>query len=751
MTEAFISDPRYEFSVPSQAYLKKTSFHFVWLVRSLILCLALAAISSLHPIGTSLTSLSLALWIGTLAGSIQAFRNITVRRSLFYLAILYGLFELVFFVAGYLVPEERKALSLFVAYGLHFEAVFWILALAFFFGMLFWRSFHFVTLECLVIAIGAVYFLSGHRDFNFSEAPRVISDLAWRFGLDNFSMLILSGTALTFVIGFYLFSTTVPSRPRIDREGIRIFHYPNRAPRYVLGTLVVVALLALLAIVSRQVYHSYYDAVLSQTANGVAQFQNSDEAIGKSPLGFHSALGSNNQPSALVRLDGDYRENPTSPMLYLREGALSQLEGNELVAAGKAYDDDITYTSPTERFQGEEDISLLERVPVTHSVYLLSSHDTAFAIDYPLSIVQLQNPAPDRFSAAYKAYSIAPAFSLDSLRLRTPGDPRWSPEKRKHYLAVHPDERYGNLAQEIARGIVDPAEQAFALTEWLSANAIYTLTPNHEVDPGGDPVAPFLFGDMRGYCVHFAHATVYMLRALGIPSRIGTGYLTDLSDSKDGHILLRMSDRHAWAEAYFEGKGWVPFDTQPEQVENHADSDMDFSLLEELMGLVGPDKELFPEDLLGDEVMVSESSSARLPIGSTLVVMLLAMLSLLTLTKLYLRFSWILPASPEKRIERLYRSLLSSLGDLGFLRNYSETPREFFLRVQKQLHLESLSLHAPMTTSKYAQAFSTSLSDQALVAYRSDTENLKSVEWWKRALGFLNPLTAFRFITGNLK
>ena len=139
-----------------------------------------------------------------------------------------------------------------------------------------------------------------------------------------------------------------------------------------------------------------------------------------------------------------------------------------------------------------------------------------------------------------------------------------------------------------------------------------------------------------------------MLRSLGIPARIATGYLTDLSQAKDGHILLRMSDRHAWAEAYITQKGWVPFDTQPEQVESHADTQVDLKLLEELMGLVGPGEELFDEDLLDGETGVIEPNSYPLPAKRYIYITVLGTFLFLLILKLYLRFSCYLPGNQKK-------------------------------------------------------------------------------------------------------
>ncbi len=79
--------------------------------------------------------------------------------------------------------------------------------------------------------------------------------------------------------------------------------------------------------------------------------------------------------------------------------------------------------------------------------------------------------------------------------------------------------------------------------------------------PGADPVENALFTTKQGYCDVFASAMVLGARTLGIPARYATGYLGDERDrSSDGTLVLLDSDRHAWAELYFAGRGWVPYD-----------------------------------------------------------------------------------------------------------------------------------------------------------------------------------------------
>jgi hypothetical protein len=54
-----------------------------------------------------------------------------------------------------------------------------------------------------------------------------------------------------------------------------------------------------------------------------------------------------------------------------------------------------------------------------------------------------------------------------------------------------------------------------------------------------------------------------MLRSIGIPSRLATGFQSGTFNPITGWYLVRGSDAHAWVEAYFAGHGWVTFDPTP--------------------------------------------------------------------------------------------------------------------------------------------------------------------------------------------
>lgn len=94
----------------------------------------------------------------------------------------------------------------------------------------------------------------------------------------------------------------------------------------------------------------------------------------------------------------------------------------------------------------------------------------------------------------------------------------------------------------------------------------YTLTPDlTRVDPSLDGVENFLFNTKEGYCVQFASAIALLLREYGIPTRYVEGYIaTDLEPVENGYEgYVRDHHAHAWVEVYYDGIGWIPYETTP--------------------------------------------------------------------------------------------------------------------------------------------------------------------------------------------
>jgi len=85
----------------------------------------------------------------------------------------------------------------------------------------------------------------------------------------------------------------------------------------------------------------------------------------------------------------------------------------------------------------------------------------------------------------------------------------------------------------------------------------YTLEPGvfgrHSADE-------FWFDRREGFCEHIASAFVVLMRELGIPARIVTGYHGGELNPIDGFWTVRQSDAHAWAEVWLDAQGWTRID-----------------------------------------------------------------------------------------------------------------------------------------------------------------------------------------------
>ena len=118
------------------------------------------------------------------------------------------------------------------------------------------------------------------------------------------------------------------------------------------------------------------------------------------------------------------------------------------------------------------------------------------------------------------------------------------------------------LASEIRR---DP-RHAGASTARLVQAALERLRTGgyrYTLEPGvyGQHTADeFWFDRREGFCEHIASSFVILMRAMGIPARIVTGYQGGEQNSVDGFWVVRQSDAHAWAEVWQAGRGWLRVD-----------------------------------------------------------------------------------------------------------------------------------------------------------------------------------------------
>ena len=133
---------------------------------------------------------------------------------------------------------------------------------------------------------------------------------------------------------------------------------------------------------------------------------------------------------------------------------------------------------------------------------------------------------------------------------------------RKRFLQL-PDmsARIAALAREVTGSVRTPYGMARAVEQHLRQSYQYSLDVGTAVS--ANPIEDFLFTRKTGYCEHYATAMVVMLRTLGIPARLVTGFLPGVWNDFGNYYSVRQQDAHAWVEVYFPGSGWVTFDPTP--------------------------------------------------------------------------------------------------------------------------------------------------------------------------------------------
>ncbi|MFM2111405.1 MAG: hypothetical protein RLZZ271_65 [Pseudomonadota bacterium] len=86
---------------------------------------------------------------------------------------------------------------------------------------------------------------------------------------------------------------------------------------------------------------------------------------------------------------------------------------------------------------------------------------------------------------------------------------------------------------------------------------VYTLNPGTS---GLHAADEFWFDRKQGFCEHIATSFVILMRELGVPARVVTGYQGGELNPVDGQWTVRQSDAHAWAEVWDSASGWVRVD-----------------------------------------------------------------------------------------------------------------------------------------------------------------------------------------------
>ena len=590
-----------------------------------------------------------------------------------------------------------------------------------------------------------VYIFFAHRDFNLHN-PRDFADYLYQNGYDPIVIYRYMGVGTAFLSLPLLFGKVKPGKA--------------------LYSLAILGLLALLAASLLEDAHlpvnvedplglmndndQNKNANNDQNRDANDDHENNDNNNGGGNAdnnNDNSSNSSNNGPTGNekpipIAIAVFYDEfTPGDGIFHFRQNVLSDYDGNHLV--GSSIDKDVISSLPlTSALEAEPMQNLALHDKISTSMFLMQSHAQPPQLAMGQKLFPIQNPDPKLFVSSYGVESLG--LSLDLMRLigRRSIPETWTPEQKAHYLEIPDDPRYRALSDIIVRQIDprfagDDVVKALYIKSWLEKEGYYTMKTKH-ID-ASDPTASFLFGSLRGYCVHFAHSAVYLLRSQGIAARVAIGYAIDNRlRGTNSAVLIMANQAHAWPEIHVDGVGWVTLEIFPENGDADPPSFVDQSL-ESLFG------ELARNDKSGGKSAEARDSNVEIP-WKTIWLCIGGLLVLVIVGAYGCKFYLILSANTRKpqHMYRILRGAIVIWSMYGHHWRKSHTTLEAFARAipgpesatARLIDMASAArLGCPLTEADMEKA--------ADLLKQAKTEAQNRTPKWRQILGWLNPVVKF--------
>jgi transglutaminase-like putative cysteine protease len=244
--------------------------------------------------------------------------------------------------------------------------------------------------------------------------------------------------------------------------------------------------------------------------------------------------------------------------------------------------------------------SLAERNrKVVEAQVYLSENTWKHSVLGPSSVFAIQTIPVEKdfqktFLSAYKIYSYSSDLNNAYFVYNISANPKLVPLQDERHKALRSIRNYSGVDKEFMKyytalphgGIYDsiaklanslapkgsaPVDKVIAVRDFFlrrneNGKRIfrYTLKAGAVDDPNipsSKMLYNFLFKTHAGYCTYYAGASLFMLRALNIPTRFTTGFATiNRSDKNKGWYWFYASQAHAWTQVYFPEYGWLDFD-----------------------------------------------------------------------------------------------------------------------------------------------------------------------------------------------
>lgn len=251
-------------------------------------------------------------------------------------------------------------------------------------------------------------------------------------------------------------------------------------------------------------------------------------------------------------------------------------------------------------------------------------------------------------------------------------------------------------------------EKALYLAQALKQN--YEIQPNLPfLAEDEDLATSFLFRFNGGYPDHFSTTLTMMLRSLGIPARLATGFGSGEFNPFTGLYVVRNTDAYALTEVYFPQYGWFAFDPIPghEVLPPSIEESETFTVLRQFWSWIAG---WLPSPVTGflvaawdiviggavrilARVWVFFASSWFGALSATLSLVAIAFLGWLGFEqfKQWRYRRWLHRLDP---VERVYQRMLRMLAVHGYVKHPAQTPIEYARTLAPSLEAASAEIVA---------------------------------------------------------
>ncbi len=267
----------------------------------------------------------------------------------------------------------------------------------------------------------------------------------------------------------------------------------------------------------------------------------------------------------------------------------------------------------------------------------------------------------------------------------------------RYHLEIPPEiaERVRTQAEALLarseKPLESPYEKALYLAQALKQG--YRIKPDLPfLAEGEDLTEAFLFKYGGGYPDHFSTVLTVMLRSIGIPARLATGFGPGQFNPFTGFYIIQNTDAYALTEVYFPDFGWVAFNPIPgyDLLPPSIEDSNAFGVLQQAWSWVAG---WLPSPVKGFLAGVWSFLTAKVLgfmvslwawftrswFGTLALVFCLTLLGFAA----WALGRWLQGWGRERRLrqlapmERLYRQMLNLLATKGYPKHPAQTPHEY--------------------------------------------------------------------------